>query len=62
MIILHPRKSKRFDKFGGIFRYVLPLNKSVVFSAEDSQKNVLARTKAVDVFLPGSDIEKADEG
>ncbi len=51
----------RFDRFGGIFSYVIPLHKNVIVTAEKSQNSVLERTKPVHVSLPGNDIEKTDE-
>ena len=51
----------RFDRFGGIFRYVIPLSKDAVFSAQRSQDSVLERAKPVHLFLLGNDYEKTDE-
>lgn len=47
---------KKFDRFGGIFRYVIPSQSDVV--SEAARSHVLDKTKTVHVLLPGNDIEK----
>ena len=51
----------RYDEFGGIFRYVIPLSKRQLFNARRAQANALECVKSARFFLPGNDIEKTDE-
>jgi hypothetical protein len=52
---------ERFNRFGGIFRHVIPSSKMVVDQAERNQEMTLANAKAVHTFVMGTDIEKTDE-
>ena len=51
----------RYNRFGGIFRYVLPENADSVLQAELAQDIALHRTKPLDVYVPGDNIERVDE-
>ena len=51
---------KRYQRFGGIIHYVIPLDRVAVEGAIVQQESVLTHTS--DAFLPGIDIEKIDEG
>ncbi len=52
---------KRFDQFGGIFRYVIPSSKLQVVETELLQRSVFNGIRRMEVFLPGNDIEKVDD-
>ena len=51
----------RYFRFGGIFRYVIPANESILRTAESHQELALVNAKAVDTFIRGIDIEKRDD-
>ena len=53
---------ERYQRFGGIIHYVIPLDRVAVEGAVVEQESVLTRTSPADAFLPGIDIEKIDEG
>ena len=52
---------KRYNRFGGIFRYVIPYSEAALNSVEREQESVLANAKAVDTFIRGDEIEKRDD-
>lgn len=52
---------KRYNRFGGIIRYVIPPSEEALVDAEREQKKVLAHAKAVDTFICYADIEKTDD-
>ena len=52
---------ERYHRFGGIFRHVIPVSSNAVVNAERLQAQVLGRTRPVDVFFKGTDIEKLDD-
>jgi len=52
---------ERYDRFGGIFRYVIPEKKSDVEQAKKEQDNVIGNAKPEDSFEPGAGIEKRDD-
>ena len=51
---------KRYNRFGGIFRYIIPYSEAALRNAEREQESVLAVAKAVDTFIQSVDIEKRD--
>ena len=53
--------SDRFEKFGGIFRYVLPCSKLSFEQAEGDQLAVLSHTTLMDAYAPYGNIEKTDD-
>lgn len=52
---------ERYDRFGGIFRYVIPGKKSLVEQAKKEQDDVIGNTKPEDSFEPSAGIEKRDD-
>ena len=60
--LFEPEKIKeRFNEFGGIFRYVIPLSKRKLFIVRRAQAGAIERVKSGQIFLPGNDIAKTDE-
>ena len=51
---------KRYHCFGGIFCYVIPVNKTVLTTVESEQRTALGNAKAADTFIRAIDIEKRD--
>ena len=52
---------ERYNRFGGIIRYVIPSSEGALGDAKHNQDLVLGSTKAVDTFIRGVDIEKTDD-
>ena len=50
----------RYQRFGGIMRYVLPLRKLGLLQAENDQDSELNCTSLADIFAPYRSIEKTD--
>ena len=60
--VLTPKEiTSRYYRFGGIARQVIPVSEDALTSAKRVQEQVLGRTKAVDTFVRGTDIEKVDD-
>lgn len=51
---------ERYDRFGGILRYVLPVKTETVKEAEQKQSSAISVTKPVNIFVPHANIEKVD--
>lgn len=51
----------RYYQFGGIFRYVIPVNDRIIKNAKSEQELSLSNTKPADTFIQGTNIEKRDD-
>ena len=52
---------KRYKRFGGIIRYVIPKSEGFLNTVKAKQDSVFKRTKTIDVFAPYANIEKSDD-
>ena len=52
---------ERYKRFGGIIRYVIPTSKRADEDRRIVQDDAINRTKAVDIFVPYTNIEKMDD-
>ena len=59
---MHPQAiEERYERFGGIIRYVIPISKMFLDNVKAEQDSVLKRTKAVDALVSYASIEKSDD-
>jgi len=60
--LMHPQAiEKRYKRFGGIIRYVIPTSEGFLNTVKAKQNSVLKVTTAVDAFAPYANIEKSDD-
>ncbi len=51
---------RRYNQFGGIITYVIPLKEHVLYLAENEQRNAIAEASPLKVMEPGIGIEKRE--
>ena len=52
---------EQYRRFGGIIRYIIPINEKALEDTKRNQETVLANAKAVNTFIRAVDIEKRDD-